>query len=193
MGNLLSDITEKYIILPYDVLFELWRFMDLKSFLSYVSTNKLLYNIFKTELKPRFCKTILQPLSYLQPKNIDTIHPYEFWENNIETVWLYYISLCHNKSVTFSFEEESGLSRYRVHELTNIMVQMFPHYTTNTRHRSKEYANPGYESDSYDEETGTWDDKSYRTGPFWLREKKHYINVFVKNKGSRKGVQSIRI
>lgn len=191
MGSETSKIATKSITLPSDVLVTLWKFLDLKSFLNYVSTNIVLHNLFKNELRPRLCKDILQPLFDLKPKNTNVTHPYKFWEEHMETVWLYYYSLCHNKNVTFSFENESGLSRYRVHELTNLMIETFPHYTTNTRHKSKEYANPGYESDSYDEETGTWDDKSYRTGPFWLRERKHYINVFPQIKGLRKGLQTI--
>lgn len=66
------------------------------------------------------------------------------------------------------------------------MIKLFPHYLNNTRHKSKEYANPNYESDSYDKETGTWDTKSYENGPFWLIKKQHFINLYIKPKNHSK-------
>lgn len=187
------NITQKSIhcMLPSDVLLTLHSHLDLKSFLCYISTNKSLHCLFKNELRPRLCESIIKPLYDLKPKNTKIDHPYKFWKAHIATVWLYYYSLAHHKNVTFSFGDSSSLCRYRVHELTNIMMHIFPHYITNTRHRTKECVNPNYESDSYDEETDTWDWKSVETGGYSTHEKKHYINVFVKPKKPYTRVQQI--
>ena len=178
--------------LPSDILFILWTRLDLKSFLYWISTNQSLHSLFKNNLRARFCEHILGPLFVLKPKNTNFDHPHKFWKEHIGTVWLYYYSLCHDKNVIFSFGEESSLSRYRVYVLTNVMIRLFPHYITNTRHKSTDYPNPGYEPDPYNGKTGTWNGKSYRTGPSFLRIKIHYINVFIKRKKHYPELQQIK-
>jgi hypothetical protein len=66
------------------------------------------------------------------------------------------------------------------------MLQIFPKYTNRpTKKCVKEEWNNGYESDTYDEETGSWDYKSVETGPCYLTSTKYYISVFLKNKHHR--------
>lgn len=169
------------MLLPSDLCFELVM-INFKSFLNYMSVNKSLHQLLLNELRPRICHHIIQPLCHLNPRN-KTLHPHDYWKENIKTVWIYYYAINHDKHVTFSFGENSSLLRYRTYELINMTLNNFPHYTTNTRHRTKEYANPGYyESDCYDE---------YGELPYWVRTKRHYINVYIKIKRPNTQLQQI--
>ncbi len=59
-----------------------------------------------------------------------------------------------------------SLQRKYVHIINNVMFQIFSNYTVSpTRKVNKKEWNDGYESDEYDEETGTWDWRSVETGP----------------------------
>ena len=169
-------------MLQVDILYEFLHHNELEYFLNFISTNKYLYTLFKKNIRPNICHSILKPLSELHPNNTNICHPFDFWIKHIKIVWTYYYSLSYNRNVIFSFGDNSSLQRYRVHELTNIMKNIFPQYIKKTCHKAGEYMNGGYESDSYDEETKSW---NYKGDDLYILNKRHYICMSAKSKSQR--------
>lgn len=116
---------------------------------------------------------------------------YHFWVKNVYIVYFIYIQLQKNNHINFSFREGEdsmkqkfvSLQRKYVHIINNVMLQLFTNYKVNpTRKVNKKAWNNGYQSDEYDEVTGTWDNKSYETGPCHITWTMYYISLFLKNK-----------
>lgn len=115
---------------------------------------------------------------------------YDFWIKNVYILYFVYVQLQNNNHINFSFREDDSsnwkivkIHRKYVHTISNIMLQLFPNYRIRpTRKANKKRWNDGYQSDEYDEKNGTWDNKSYETGPCHVTWTMYYISLFLKNK-----------
>jgi len=126
-------------------------------------------------------------------KNENDEHPCIFWKNRVHVVYFMYLQLQKGNHITFSFKEEDSsftehvrLQREYAHALNNVMIKCFPKYIVrSTKKVHKKVWNEGYESDGYDEVTGSWDNRSYDTGPCYFEWDQYYISVFPRAKHER--------
>jgi hypothetical protein len=164
------------------------KFNDLDEF-----NPKIISDNFKSWYNNVFPK-INKLLSEYIVENDEDCH--NFWVKNVYLIYFIYMQLQNNNHINFSFREGDSshttkLQRKYVHILNNVLLQLFPNYeVTPTRKINKKKWNDGYQSDEYDEVSGTWDNKSYETGPcynIWtmcyillvLKEKRKYNNKVV--------------
>ncbi len=179
ISNALSDIN----VLPKELLSHIYVLSGLNPKILWLYHNfRLWYDVIFTKIKTLLSDHIFE--------NTDEEHPCIFWESNVYVVYFIFIQLQNKNHINFSFSEESSshkrsvsLQRKYVHIINNIILEFFTDYKVNkTRKVNKETWNEGYESDEYDEVTGTWDWRSAETGPCYNIDTMYYISLYLKDK-----------
>lgn len=139
-------------------------------------TSKELYQIFQNNIKISVCLYFIEPLRYIASKDTKIMCPHNFWSDNINIIFNCLYACEQGKHIIYSFGEKSRLSRYRVHELNNILIKKYPKYREKTMHKTIEKINPNY-----------WSDEEGNNGEeVWETTKTHYIILTIRPKITKK-------